>query len=88
LIGDRIEVLTGLHANDGWQQCLKTNSTYLDCPIGSIQPYDLEKFHVAVHNPSSLDMQSLEFAVPNNMDFDVSFYNQTSESFYPIETTT
>jgi len=41
---------------------LKTNSTYLDCPIAN---YANEVVTIAIHNPSSLDASVAQVAVPN-----------------------
>lgn len=39
--------------------------------------------HVAVHNPSSLNLNTLEIAVPNEMNFNVSYWNTTMRSLVP-----
>lgn len=73
----------GLSATEAWQQCAKTNSTYLDCPIGQRDAKEGLTMDVAVHNPSSLDLNSLRVAVPEEINFDVSVYNISSKAYEP-----
>jgi len=42
-----------------------------------------QKMHVAVHNPSSLNLNTLEIAIPNEMNFNVSYWNTTMRSLVP-----
>ena len=34
-IAKQVKQTTGFESSDGWQQCTKTNTTYLDCPVAS-----------------------------------------------------
>jgi len=70
-------MISGLESSQDWKQCLRTNSTYLDCPIGSMNTSDVSSMYVAMHNPSSLNLNSLYIAIPEDMNFNVSFYNLT-----------
>ena len=45
--------------------CLKTNSSYLDCPIAAkLKGSEQIEMLVAVHNPSSLELSEAEILVP------------------------
>lgn len=81
MIQERIQMEAGIQSNQEWQQCLRTNSTYHDCPIGWIDPFDYKDMYVTVHNPSTLDMKSLEVAVPEDMNFKASVFNSTSKTY-------
>jgi hypothetical protein len=39
-----------------WQQCFKTNSTYLDCPVSNYLNEKNYTMTVAIQNPSSIDI--------------------------------
>lgn len=80
IIQDRIQMETGFESNKPWDQCLQTNSTYLDCPLGSMNTSDTEAMWVAVHNPSSLDLFSMQVAIPEEMNFNASIFNTTSNT--------
>jgi hypothetical protein len=45
---------------------------------------DVKSMYVAVHNPSSLNLNSLEIAVPEEMNFKVEFYNTTTNLLAPV----
>ena len=56
LMNQQVSDLTGGFATTTpWQQCIKTNSTYLDCPIAN---FTGPEYHVSVHNPSSLTLKT------------------------------
>lgn len=61
---DRVTSMSGTMPHQlTWQQCLKTNSAYLGCPIAD---YDLRQLiTVAVHDPSYLDLSAAKMAVPH-----------------------
>jgi hypothetical protein len=42
--------------------------------------------YVSVHNPSSLNMYSAEFSVPENMNFNVTYFNTSDQLFVPVYT--
>jgi alpha-mannosidase len=55
---------TGFNASD-WQWCVRTNSTFADCPINR-QAYSKDlKMLVVAHNPANLPMKTLNIAVPH-----------------------
>lgn len=83
LIADKVRHEFGQAAQADWQQCLRTNSTYLDCPVAQKNTSESWSMSVAVHNPSSLDLKSLKVAVPEEVNFDVTVYNSTSKAFEP-----
>lgn len=33
LIGDKVFKMSGLETLDSWTECVRTNSSYLDCPV-------------------------------------------------------
>lgn len=66
-VGQLVKQQTGIRSKDGiWKQCEKTNSTYMDCPVAAVAKKEVEGFSmtVAVHNPSSVDQESLRILVP------------------------
>jgi len=83
LIADKVRNQFGYAANEDWKQCLKTNSTYLDCPVASKSLNESWSMNVAVHNPSTVDLKSLKVAVPEEANFDVTVFNSTSQAFEP-----
>lgn len=85
LIAEKVFKQYGFTAND-WQQCMKTNSTYLDCPIGQRNISEGQSVNLAVHNPSSLDLKSVKVAIAPDSNFVVSVYknfNVTRNGFEP-----
>jgi len=80
---DRVASMSGIMPKQlAWQQCLKTNSTYLDCPIAD---YDLSQpITVAVHNPSSLDVSVAKMAVPHGK-FHVEKFDYQTQEFIPAQ---
>lgn len=40
----------GIDINTPWEWCIRTNGTYLDCPIANFN--DNRTFITAVHNPA------------------------------------
>jgi hypothetical protein len=66
LITDRILKQTGLQA-DEWTQCLMSNQTFLDCPIGDKWRQGNNNFDMnfAVHNPASNILTQVSIPVPN-----------------------
>jgi hypothetical protein len=44
---------------------MKTNATYIDCPISSYSNLTIYNMTVAVHNPSTLDLKSAQILVPH-----------------------
>lgn len=44
---------------------------------------DIKSMFVTVHNPSSLELNSLEIAIPEDMNFKVEFFNTTTNHLAP-----
>jgi len=65
-ISEKIAKLSGLQ-HDEWYQCSKTNATYLDCPTVNMNLYSNQIVNVAVHNPSSVDMNYANILVPDGL---------------------
>jgi len=63
-IADLVQTKSGLKSDKDWQQCFRTNSTYLDCPISDFGNLDGYDFTFAVHNPSSNPLNEVRIAVP------------------------
>ena len=62
LIQQQIMELSGQQGE--WQQCERTNGTYMECPIGNYElKYD-QVIYFAVHNPSSLSA-GVQIPVPH-----------------------
>lgn len=81
LIGDKVAALSGLEGNaTSWEQCFRTNSTYLDCPTKEFEETDINTMHVAIQNPSTLDMKVARVPVPN-VEFWPQTFNATSQQF-------
>lgn len=65
LIQENIEQQTGMTTSSQWEQCSKTNSTYLDCPVANYALESNYTMSVAVHNPSADPILKPSFAVPH-----------------------
>jgi len=63
---------------DSWTWCLRTNSTYADCPIA--EHSDNSTFVVAVHNPAMISMQMISIPVKHG-NYKVSSYNSKNNKF-------
>jgi len=63
LVADKIAAASNLKADAPWQQCFRTNSTYLDCPVANYEN-DTFTMNVIVHNPSTQDLSTARVAVP------------------------
>lgn len=50
IVAEAASKIAGINSITDWEWCLKLNTTYLDCPIANQD--HLNKFIVAVHNPS------------------------------------
>jgi len=62
VLTERVSAMTGgASPSDGWYQCFRTNSTYLDCPVASMFNGSM---NVAVQNPSTVDMLAVQFSMP------------------------
>lgn len=77
IVEEKVLYEFGHKSGEDWQQCLRTNSTYLDCP-GAEQKGD---WNVAVHNPSSLDLESAKISIADNMNYNVQVFNTESQTF-------
>lgn len=80
LISEIVERQVGLKSNSAWELCTLLATSYLDCPIHQIfdeQEYDPNFVaYVAVHNPSTLDLNSIEFFVPEKANFIVEIFDE------------
>lgn len=75
MVEDKIKKIGAGESKDGWTQCFRTNSTYLDCPVSNYESnYTM---NVAVHNPSTIDLQEAKLAVPHG-HYKVEVFNTTS----------
>jgi len=70
-----------------WQQCLKTNGTYLDCPIGKHQDDPSLVMAVVVHNPSSHDVSQIKIAVPKK-EYSAKIFDKAKGEFVAVESPT
>jgi hypothetical protein len=80
LMAEKIQKLTGFTSNQEWVQCLKTNSTYMDCPVAQYATKDTFSMWATVQNPSSIDSQSQRFAVPE-AKYSAEVYDFTTNQF-------
>lgn len=55
---------SGFHVAD-WKWCLRTNSTYVDCPIDNYAEDESLHMLIAMHNPANLPTKIAEIAVPH-----------------------
>ena len=58
-----------------WEQCYRTNSSYLDCPILQYNLYDNYRMYVMVHNPSPIIQSHAIIKVPHEQ-FNVELFDQ------------
>lgn len=86
---DRIKLITGYEADEDWQQCFRTNSTYLDCPIAEFFDVSEYEFSVAVHNPSTSWTNEVRITVPHGRDsrYSVEAYTQ-HDNFTAVNSST
>jgi hypothetical protein len=82
MIDERMRSMTGI-ANQTWVECFRTNSTYLDCPVSNYEDQKNYVMNVAVHNPSTMDMNQATFAVPNDK-YDVKVYCTKAKKFVSV----
>jgi hypothetical protein len=68
--------------NATWEWCLKSNGTYLDCPINK---YPQKDFIVVAHNPSIIDYQYMRFKV-SHAHYNVFLWNQQNLTYTDIST--
>jgi hypothetical protein len=73
--------LAGMSSNSTWRFCTKTNATYLDCPIADMDLTEGKEVFVGIHNPSSLNLEVSQLAVPNG-HFNVSYWNYYVQEFF------
>lgn len=69
-------------SSDSWTWCLRTNSTFFDCPINE-QP-DENSFVLAVHNPAMIGESMFQIPVKHG-NYSVSVYNHDSDKFRPLQ---
>jgi hypothetical protein len=66
LLADKVKMEMGHESlSNNWEQCLRTNSTYRDCPITKYATKEGYSMAAIVQNPSSLDLTSAKVAVPH-----------------------
>lgn len=79
IIGDKVFGMSGIESNEKWSDCLRTNSTYRDCPIS----YHVSKSNltmtVAAYNPSTIDTNTVEIAIPNH-NYTVKVWDEATKS--------
>ena len=81
VIGVKAYKMTGLRSSN-WEQCVHTNSSYLDCPTK-----DMEKGHpmaVTVHNPSNVKLSEIELPVAPGT-YSVTAYDEDSKKFKKVD---
>lgn len=63
-IKDKVDKMSGLKTTEEWEQCFRTNSTYLDCPV---KDFATRATHmaIAIQNPSSVLVSRARIAVPS-----------------------
>jgi hypothetical protein len=83
LIQEKIEQQTGMTTSSQWEQCSRTNTTYLDCPVANYANLTNYTMSVAVHNPSANPMMKPSFAVPHGK-FKVQAFNKESQSLEDV----
>jgi hypothetical protein len=79
IIGDKVFGMSGIESNEKWSECLRTNSSYRDCPISQHVSKTNLTMTVAVYNPSTIDINTVEIAIPNH-NFTVKVWNQKTKS--------
>ena len=58
-INREIGLLSGEDHVQRWEQCFQTNTSYVDCPTAKFARYDVGTMDIAVHNPSSIDTNTV-----------------------------
>lgn len=84
-VSDKIEELSGFKTDD-WQQCFRTNSTYLDCPVNQVATNKTWTMNVAVHNPSTLDLSTAKIAVPPG-EYSATAFDDLTQTFVYADST-
>jgi len=82
LVADKIAAATNLKADAPWQQCFRTNSTYLDCPVANYEN-DTFTMNVIVHNPSTQDLSTARVAVPPG-NYSAKAFNMESQAWEDV----
>lgn len=84
LIQENIQQQTGMTTSSEWEQCFRTNSTYLDCPIANYAEETNYKMAVAVHNPSANPIGQASFAVPHG-HYKVEKFNVKTQALEDVD---
>jgi hypothetical protein len=95
-INNEVLLLSGWDHSEPWEQCFRTNSTYLDCPTAKFVGGTVTNSDIAVHNPSTVDSHLISIPVPdgkykarifdnstgklNNVESEVSCFKDYAES--------
>ena len=78
IIGDKVFDMSGIESNEKWSECQRTNSTYRDCPISQYVSKSNLTMTVGVYNPSTIDISSVQFAIPNH-NYTVKVWNEATK---------
>jgi len=77
----KIDQISNFRSENGWEQCARTNATYLECPIGQYaQSKDAYTMSVAVQNPSMLDLGAIRVPVPHS-NYEVKVFDAQKNAF-------
>lgn len=81
LVSEKILNEFGHSSTGSWDQCEFMNTTYVDCPVAQKVNETSYTMNVAVHNPSSLDLESAKVPVPPESNYNVMVFNKESQTF-------
>ena len=70
---------------DNFVQCENTNSTYMACPSAAKENETSWEMTVAIHNPSSLDLNTARIAVPNGDNYTAKHFNEETMAFEDVK---
>ena len=82
-IKDKVEQMSGLETTEEWEQCFRTNSTYLDCPVKNIAAKATD-MAIAIQNPSSVSVSRARIAVPRG-NYSVSAFNAAAQRWDAVK---
>lgn len=82
IVGEKVLNEFGHQSSGSWDQCLFMNSTFADCPVAQkVNETENYSLNVAVHNPSSLDLESAKVSIPPHQNYNVMVFNKESQTF-------
>ena len=73
-----------LYHISGWDQCLRTNTSYLDCPIANWETEELYAMYVMVHDTSPVKSNHTAIAVPHG-HYEVSILDRSTRQYAKAE---